>query len=194
MNVNSYNGAFPFASYFETHCFHVSTRDFKASICSCILTCRITVQELADFLVQHGAVNALNLDGGGSTTFVLNGILANFPSDYWWVRPDLRECCRCFNQLHFFYFICLCVCLFVFYLLITCLTLISLICLHDFVLDGAGSTAELCIILSCFISVIKRDHNICFVSNKTKRFSSQCLKLICVTTQNFSWCWSTSRT
>ena len=117
MNVNSYNCAFPFASYFETHCFHGSTRDFKASICSCILTCRITVQELADFLVQHGAVNALNLDGGGSTTFVLNGILANFPSDYWWVRPVLCECCRCFNQLHFFYFICLCVCLFVCFLL-----------------------------------------------------------------------------
>ncbi|XP_007228925.3 N-acetylglucosamine-1-phosphodiester alpha-N-acetylglucosaminidase [Astyanax mexicanus] len=37
--------------------------------------------EVADFLKKHDVVNAINLDGGGSATYILNGSLANFPSD-----------------------------------------------------------------------------------------------------------------
>ncbi|XP_006895303.1 PREDICTED: LOW QUALITY PROTEIN: N-acetylglucosamine-1-phosphodiester alpha-N-acetylglucosaminidase [Elephantulus edwardii] len=42
----------------------------------------ISLWEMAEFLLQQGVVNAINLDGGGSATFVLNGTLANFPSDH----------------------------------------------------------------------------------------------------------------
>uniref|UniRef100_A0A8C4QDR4 N-acetylglucosamine-1-phosphodiester alpha-N-acetylglucosaminidase n=1 Tax=Eptatretus burgeri TaxID=7764 RepID=A0A8C4QDR4_EPTBU len=37
--------------------------------------------ELADFLVRQGVINAINLDGGGSATFVVNGTLVSYPSD-----------------------------------------------------------------------------------------------------------------
>lgn len=39
--------------------------------------------EMADFLKQNGVINAINLDGGGSSTFVSNGTVANYPSDKW---------------------------------------------------------------------------------------------------------------
>ncbi|MGH0159123.1 UNVERIFIED_CONTAM: hypothetical protein FKN15_071873 [Acipenser sinensis] len=38
--------------------------------------------EMATFLKSLGVVNAINLDGGGSATLVLNGSLANYPSDH----------------------------------------------------------------------------------------------------------------
>ncbi|XP_018618589.1 N-acetylglucosamine-1-phosphodiester alpha-N-acetylglucosaminidase isoform X1 [Scleropages formosus] len=38
--------------------------------------------QLADFLKEQGLVNAINLDGGGSSTFVANGSLASYPSDH----------------------------------------------------------------------------------------------------------------
>lgn len=41
----------------------------------------MTLPELADFLVGIGAVEALNLDGGGSTTMVIAGRVVNLPSD-----------------------------------------------------------------------------------------------------------------
>lgn len=41
----------------------------------------MTLAELSRFLVNLGAVDALNLDGGGSTTFVKSGTVANRPSD-----------------------------------------------------------------------------------------------------------------
>ena len=37
---------------------------------------------LADFLYQYGAYNAANLDGGGSSTMVVNGELLNNPGGY----------------------------------------------------------------------------------------------------------------
>ncbi|XP_030638393.1 N-acetylglucosamine-1-phosphodiester alpha-N-acetylglucosaminidase [Chanos chanos] len=37
--------------------------------------------EVANFLKDEGVVNAINLDGGGSATYVVNGALANYPSD-----------------------------------------------------------------------------------------------------------------
>lgn len=41
----------------------------------------MTLKELADFLVELGAKDAMNLDGGGSTAMYLNGKLVNRPSD-----------------------------------------------------------------------------------------------------------------
>ncbi|XP_043835567.1 N-acetylglucosamine-1-phosphodiester alpha-N-acetylglucosaminidase isoform X2 [Dromiciops gliroides] len=42
----------------------------------------INLWEMAEFLKKQGVVNAINLDGGGSATFVVNGTLANYPSDH----------------------------------------------------------------------------------------------------------------
>ena len=39
--------------------------------------------EFADVLIKRGVVNAINLDGGGSSTLVQDGILLNYPSDHW---------------------------------------------------------------------------------------------------------------
>lgn len=47
--------------------------------------------ELADFLKENGVINAINLDGGGSSTFVKNGNLASYPSDH--CVPDGRWRC-----------------------------------------------------------------------------------------------------
>ena len=41
----------------------------------------MTLAELADYLLTLGAVDAINLDGGGSTTMVLDGRVVNTPSD-----------------------------------------------------------------------------------------------------------------
>jgi len=39
------------------------------------------MNELANLLIQHGAVQAINLDGGGSSAMAHNGVLINYPSD-----------------------------------------------------------------------------------------------------------------
>lgn len=41
----------------------------------------MNLQELADYLLGLGAVDAMNLDGGGSTTMFLDGKVVNTPSD-----------------------------------------------------------------------------------------------------------------
>src|SRR5581483_8544093 len=41
----------------------------------------MTLAEAADFLLALGATDGLNLDGGGSTTFVDDGAVVNTPSD-----------------------------------------------------------------------------------------------------------------
>jgi len=41
----------------------------------------MTLQELAGYLLSLGAVDAMNLDGGGSTTMYLDGKVVNTPSD-----------------------------------------------------------------------------------------------------------------
>ena len=41
----------------------------------------MSLQELAEYLLSIGAVDAMNLDGGGSTTMVLDGQVVNKPSD-----------------------------------------------------------------------------------------------------------------
>jgi putative cell wall-binding protein len=47
----------------------------------------MTPRELADLLLAQGAVTAVNLDGGGSTTMVARGLLVNKPSDTTGERP-----------------------------------------------------------------------------------------------------------
>ncbi|NWI89139.1 NAGPA acetylglucosaminidase, partial [Pitta sordida] len=42
----------------------------------------VSLWEMAEFLRQQGVINAINLDGGGSATLVLNGTLANYPSEH----------------------------------------------------------------------------------------------------------------
>ncbi|XP_054637972.1 N-acetylglucosamine-1-phosphodiester alpha-N-acetylglucosaminidase isoform X2 [Dunckerocampus dactyliophorus] len=41
----------------------------------------MSLWEMADFLKKNGVINAINLDGGGSSTFISNGSLASYPSD-----------------------------------------------------------------------------------------------------------------
>lgn len=41
----------------------------------------INLSNLADYMISLGCVEAMNLDGGGSSTMVIRGELANFPSD-----------------------------------------------------------------------------------------------------------------
>jgi exopolysaccharide biosynthesis protein len=41
----------------------------------------MSLYQLAEFLLEQGAVDAMNLDGGGSTTMVLGGAIINKPSD-----------------------------------------------------------------------------------------------------------------
>ncbi len=45
------------------------------------LSIGVTLKELADTMASLGCVSALNLDGGGSSTMVLDGRLMNSPSD-----------------------------------------------------------------------------------------------------------------
>lgn len=52
----------------------------------------VTLREMADMLVSFGAVNAINLDGGGSTTAVMEGNAVNFVSDG---CPNSNENYRC---------------------------------------------------------------------------------------------------
>jgi hypothetical protein len=41
----------------------------------------MTLQELAEYLLSLGAIDAMNLDGGGSTTMFVDGKIVNTPSD-----------------------------------------------------------------------------------------------------------------
>lgn len=47
----------------------------------------MTLAELAKLLIEFGAREAINLDGGGSTTMVLKGTIVNRPSDVAGERP-----------------------------------------------------------------------------------------------------------
>ncbi|HEX9930238.1 MAG TPA: phosphodiester glycosidase family protein [Pyrinomonadaceae bacterium] len=47
----------------------------------------MSLQELAEMLLEMGATDAMNLDGGGSTTMVLEGKVVNRPSDKEGERP-----------------------------------------------------------------------------------------------------------
>ena len=41
----------------------------------------ISLYDFADILIQLGCVNCVNLDGGGSTVFVNEGVVASYPTD-----------------------------------------------------------------------------------------------------------------
>lgn len=41
----------------------------------------VSLHALADLLIKHGVYNAINLDGGGSASWVMNGTLSNYVSD-----------------------------------------------------------------------------------------------------------------
>lgn len=43
--------------------------------------------DVADFLKKNGVINAINLDGGGSSTYVVGSSLASYPSDHWLAHP-----------------------------------------------------------------------------------------------------------
>lgn len=47
----------------------------------------MSLTEIASLLLEFGAAEAINLDGGGSTTMVINGKLVNAPSDATGERP-----------------------------------------------------------------------------------------------------------
>ncbi|XP_053313109.1 N-acetylglucosamine-1-phosphodiester alpha-N-acetylglucosaminidase [Spea bombifrons] len=50
----------------------------------------LTLWEMATFLKKQGVINAINLDGGGSATLVINGTLSNYPSDHCVADPMWR--------------------------------------------------------------------------------------------------------
>jgi len=47
----------------------------------------LALEDLAKLLIELGAVDAINLDGGGSTAMVVKGTLVNFPTDPTGERP-----------------------------------------------------------------------------------------------------------
>jgi exopolysaccharide biosynthesis protein len=51
------------------------------------LSIGMTLDELARFLIELGAVEAINMDGGGSTTMVVGNAIVNRPSDPTGERP-----------------------------------------------------------------------------------------------------------
>ncbi|XP_067094991.1 N-acetylglucosamine-1-phosphodiester alpha-N-acetylglucosaminidase [Osmerus mordax] len=64
----------------------------------------MTLWEVADFLKSEGVINAINLDGGGSSTYVVNGSLASYPSDpctqsdHKWLCPRPVSTILCVHQ------------------------------------------------------------------------------------------------
>lgn len=47
----------------------------------------VSLTELANFLLEFGAMEAINLDGGGSSTMVVENKIVNKPSDQTGERP-----------------------------------------------------------------------------------------------------------
>ncbi len=41
----------------------------------------MSIPELTDLMVELGCISAVNLDGGGSTTMVIEGKIVNKPTD-----------------------------------------------------------------------------------------------------------------
>uniref|UniRef100_A0A1X7T2F6 Phosphodiester glycosidase domain-containing protein n=1 Tax=Amphimedon queenslandica TaxID=400682 RepID=A0A1X7T2F6_AMPQE len=49
----------------------------------------VNLFKFADILIKRGVVNAINLDGGGSNTLLVEGTLVNYPGDYWYKHFDI---------------------------------------------------------------------------------------------------------
>lgn len=43
----------------------------------------VSLEEFAELLLTYDIVDAINLDGGGSATYVINSTVVNYPSDTW---------------------------------------------------------------------------------------------------------------
>lgn len=56
----------------------------------CKYTIGKTLYDMAELLLAHGAYQAINLDGGGSSSFVVNGTVRNHPTDtdLWALRKE----------------------------------------------------------------------------------------------------------
>eukprot|EP01029_Cantina_marsupialis_P029560 TRINITY_DN781843_c0_g1_i1.p1 TRINITY_DN781843_c0_g1~~TRINITY_DN781843_c0_g1_i1.p1 ORF type:complete len:489 (+),score=112.14 TRINITY_DN781843_c0_g1_i1:108-1574(+) len=54
----------------------------------------VDLYTMAEIMINRGAVNAINLDGGGSTAWVTNGSLANYPSQKCIDDPSHHSCER----------------------------------------------------------------------------------------------------
>merc|ERR1719150_2977864 len=78
----------------------------------------MNMAQLADLLIEHGAVNAINLDGGGSSAMAVNGVLINYPSDM--LPPSCHESGKyqCERPVS------------------------SVLCIHELEEEGAGSQAS----------------------------------------------------
>ena len=55
-----------------------------------LLLYRANLYEFAEVLINHGVVNAINLDGGGSNTLVKDGVLINYPTDHWYMHTHMH--------------------------------------------------------------------------------------------------------
>uniref|UniRef100_A0A8C3KL32 N-acetylglucosamine-1-phosphodiester alpha-N-acetylglucosaminidase n=1 Tax=Calidris pygmaea TaxID=425635 RepID=A0A8C3KL32_9CHAR len=59
----------------------------------------VNLWEMAEFLKKQGIINAINLDGGGSATLVLNGTLASYPSEHcMWRCPRSISTILCVHE------------------------------------------------------------------------------------------------
>lgn len=62
----------------------------------------MNLRQVATFLKEQGVINAINLDGGGSATYVRDGSLANYPSDHctepMWRCPRLVSTVLCVHE------------------------------------------------------------------------------------------------
>lgn len=64
----------------------------------------MNLRQVAKFLKEQGVINAINLDGGGSATYILNGSLASYPSDHWCVHA--LTYLECISQTIAYCFLC----------------------------------------------------------------------------------------
>ncbi|KAI7806992.1 N-acetylglucosamine-1-phosphodiester alpha-N-acetylglucosaminidase [Triplophysa rosa] len=62
----------------------------------------MNLRQVAKFLKDQGVINAINLDGGGSATYILNGSLASYPSDHctggMWCCPRAVSTVLCVHE------------------------------------------------------------------------------------------------
>uniref|UniRef100_A0A1X7SUB8 Phosphodiester glycosidase domain-containing protein n=1 Tax=Amphimedon queenslandica TaxID=400682 RepID=A0A1X7SUB8_AMPQE len=49
----------------------------------------VNLFKFADILIKRGVINAINLDGGGSNTLLVEGTLVNYPGDYWYEHINI---------------------------------------------------------------------------------------------------------
>ena len=60
-----------------------TSRDLFCFVYYVCISFRLSLPSFASWLLSHGIKNAINLDGGGSASFVVNGTIINNPSDHW---------------------------------------------------------------------------------------------------------------